>query len=69
MPLSEKLLKLMEFARKKAKDPEFLARTAHRRPPRPDTPAGPATLTPAELERLRHLKKTVADLRAAKFKK
>ena len=32
MPISERLRKLIDFAKRKARDPEFLYRTAHRRP-------------------------------------
>jgi hypothetical protein len=69
MPLSENLLKILEFARKKAKDPEFLARTAHRRPPKPALASDPTMLTPSEIERLRRLKKTIAELPASRFRK
>jgi hypothetical protein len=69
MPLSENLLKILEFARKKAKDPEFLKAIAHRLPPKPDAPLAPDMLTPSEIERLRRLKKTVAELPASKFKR
>jgi hypothetical protein len=69
MPLSEEMRKLIAFGKKKAKDPEFLARTAHRRRPRPDAPSASDMLTPSEIERLRRLKKTVAELPASKFKR